>query len=84
MYETLHIDQIYSNIGLNNEKDVCNILSSENIYINKGGLNDKLLTNEKKGNKDYDFNSTIDGKNDFCLKRSKKCCDRCEIFNEKN
>ena len=82
LYDTLHIDQRNSNIGLNNEKEVCNILGSENIFenIGGGGLKDKLLINEKKGNRDNNFNSTIDGKFDFGLKRSKKCCDRCEIF----
>ena len=80
LYDTEHIDIRNSNILLDNEKNKCNTSSSENIFSNKSELKHKLLTDEKKGNRDYNFNSTISGRSEYDLKRSKKCCDRCEIF----
>ena len=55
--------------------------SSENIFsTGKNDLKENLISENIKKDKDYNFDSTVTSKNDCEIRRSKKCCERCEIF----
>jgi hypothetical protein len=82
LYDVEHIDERNSclNLDKENQKNKEIVKSSENIFpTGKNDLKENLISENIKKDKDYNFDSTVTSKNDE-IRRSKKCCERCEIF----
>lgn len=79
IYDQEHIDLRHSHINLEKKNTV---KSSENIFLSESDtqLREKLIPENKKVYKDFNFESTISAGREFEVKRKDKCCDRCEIL----